>query len=290
MIEEFKDTLAKFDGTTLPIAFADIEFSFPEGTRYPNLFVKHESYGLINPLKGRTVATIAEIDLALRLNATIKYIDAYVAKTTDTFVFREHLKSLIDARNQAKKDGNELMQQLLKLYVNTLYGKVAQGINPKTGFDVNFKGVSTKDMGPSPITQPYFAAMITGTLRAGLSSLLVAIDELNQEGHDYTIISATTDGMLYGLSSKADVSFKDVFKNCNSDDMVSCLKDKEVKFKPFKDVDPILYNKSLEFPALRLLKNSREAWGYNEFLEIKHAANRVLNIKTRGQIGYYDVS
>ena len=285
MIKRFKQAIDAFDGTSLPIAFADIEFVFPKDTLYPNLCVKDIKYGLINPLEGRTVATLPEVHLALYLGAKISYYEAFLIEPNEGYIFREHLKALIDDRNKAKKEGNELMQQLLKLYVNTLYGKVAQGINPKKGFDL--RDERTKEIGTSPITQAYFASMITGTLRAGLSALLIAIDELNHEGYDYLAISATTDGILYRVNSKSGIEFKDSLKEEYQDNVLASLSQGGNIFKTFQDVDPILFNKIQEFPVLRLLQYSRKAWGYNEFIEIKHAVNKVLNIKTRGQIGAY---
>lgn len=287
MIDQFKKVLDTFDGSVLPIAFADIEFKFPDNTPYPNLCIKDARYGLIQPLEGRTVATLPEIHLALYLDAEIIYKEAFIIEQQEEFIFREHLKSLIDQRNSAKKEGNELMQQLLKLYVNTLYGKVAQGINPKKGFDIR-EGSGTKEIGKSRVTQPYFAAMITGTLRAALSSLLVAIDELNQEGHDYLPISATTDGILYRVTSKSGTAFIDCLKEPFREDPYVALQNGGDIFKAFKNVDPLLYSKCQLFPTLRLLEHSRAVWGYDEYLEIKHAINHVLNIKTRGQIGVYD--
>ena len=285
MIAKFKKLVEEFDGTSLPIAVADIAFKFPEGVKFPNLCVKHDRYGLINPMEGRTVATISEVQLALYLGAEITYYDAFVVQTIDQYIFRDHLKGLIDKRNQAKKEGNELLQQLYKLYANTLYGKVAQGINPKKSFDIRSGG--TKVIGKSSVTQAYFAALITGTLRAALSSLLVAVDELNKDGHDYLVISVTTDGMLYRVTSKSGIKFKDVLKEEYQDNVLGSLETGGDIFKAFKDVDPILYNKLQEFPALRLLQHSRKEWGYDEYIEIKHAVNEVLNIKTRGQIGAY---
>jgi len=286
MIEKFKKALEEFDGTRLSISFADVTYEFPEHTRYPNLCVHHDKYGLLNPLKGRTVATIAEIHLALYLGATITYHEAFVIDSLNngSYVFREHLRSLIMARDEAKKVGDELLQQMLKLYVNTLYGKVAQGITPKKSFDL--RDSDTKELGISLVTQPFFAAMITGTLRAGLSALLVAMDELNQEGHNYVPISATTDGVLYQVGDKNGIRFEQCLKDENSD-VFETIQNGENIFKPFEQADPVLYNKLQEFPVVRLLQQSRQSWGKDEYIEIKHAVNHVLNIKTRGQIGAY---
>lgn len=288
MIDKFKNELAIFDGTRLPIAFADVTFKFPADTLYPNLCVHHAKYGLLNPLEGRTVATITEVELALHLGAELTYHEAFVIESLDddSCVFREHLRGLIDDRNKAKKEGDELLQQMLKLYVNTLYGKLAQGITPKNSFDMRNEG--TKELGASPVTQPFFAAMITGTLRAGLSALLVAMDELNKEGHSYVPISATTDGILYQVGDKDGVKFEQCLKSTAGNTMETLTTGGDI-FKTFAAADPILYKKLKEFPVLRLLEGSRKAWGYDEYIEIKHAVNEVLNIKTRGQIGAYCV-
>lgn len=289
MIEGFKNELEIFDGTRLPIAFADVTFTFPAGILYPNLCVHHEKFGLLNPLEGRTVATIAEIELALHLGAELIYHEAFVVESLDddSYVFRDHLHGLIDARDKAKKEKDELLQQMLKLYVNTLYGKLAQGITPKNSFDIRNEG--TKELGASPVTQPFFAAMITGTLRAGLSALLVAMDELNKEDHDYVPISATTDGILYQVGDKHGVKFEQCLKSPTEGDTVDTLKRGEDTFNTFAAADPVLYKKLQEFPVLRLLEQSRKAWGKDEYIEIKHAVNEILNIKTRGQIGAYSV-
>ena len=286
MIKQFNKVLDAFDGTTLPIAFADVEFEFPDDTSYPNLCVKHHEYGLITPLVGRTVATLTEIHLAISMGCKVKIHDSCVIETGKTYLFKDHLKGLIDARNEAKKENDELSQQMYKLIVNTLYGKVSQGINSKSKFDL--RDENTKSFGTSPITQPFFASMITGTLRGALSAILVAMDELNKEGHDYIPISATTDGLLYKVSSKTNVKFSDCLKSEYKSNVKESLAKGGSIFGVFADVDPTLYNKLLEFPVIRLLQSSRQSWGYDEFLEIKHAVNKVLNIKTRGQIGAYN--
>jgi len=286
MISKFKKAIENFNDITLTIAFAEIIFKFPKNTLYPCLSIKDPKYGLISPLEGRTVSTIAEIHLALYMGAEITYIEAFVVDSMEGLLFMSHIKLLIDKRDEAKRNNNKLLDQLYKLYINTLYGKVSQGINPKNSFDIRDSG--TKELGKSTVTQPFIASMITGTLRAGLSALIVAINELNADGHDYLIISVTTDGMLYRVTSKSEIKFKDCLKDEFQSDIKESLNMGDKIFKHFKDVDPILYNKLQEFPVLRLIQNSRKMLGKDEFLEIKHSVNKVLNIKTRGQIGAYN--
>ena len=109
MIDLFKKRVAGFDSSgVLDIAFADVTFEFSKDTLYPNLCVRHKEYGLVSPVKGRTVATLPEIHLALRMGCKIIYHEAVVIKSGDEYVFRDYLKGLIDGRNKAKREGNTL--------------------------------------------------------------------------------------------------------------------------------------------------------------------------------------
>jgi len=290
MIKAFKKLLKEYKTLTyLPIALADIEFSFPKKCLYPSLSLRVENFGIINTLEGRTVATIPEIDLALYQGAKIIYHEAVVINNFNgEYVFRDHLKKLYDLRNEAKRNDQELLQQLYKTYSNSLYGKLAQGIRERKMF--NTRDGITKKLPKSPITNAYYAAMTTGLIRAALASVLVAIEELIQKGFNYKIISATTDGLLYGIdNTKVDIidTLETKNKSYSYNSTYEALEDNYKKFKSFEEVDPILYNKLLEFPSLKLLQISHQAWDDNKFIEIKHVANEVTNIKTRGQVGLY---
>ncbi|MDD2699374.1 MAG: DNA polymerase [Arcobacteraceae bacterium] len=303
MIDRFKELLTNYPNDThLRIAVADISFKFPSDCRYPNLSVKIDSFGLINPLEGRTVSTLCEIYLANYLKAEIIYHDAVVIedyKIPDKyfvesdedekeFVFRTHLKRLFNLRNNAKKEDNELLQQLYKTYSNGLYGKLAQGISDRKMFNTREGG--TKRLPKSSITNPFYASMTTGLIRAALSELLVALDELIQEGHNYKIISATTDGILYGIDESI-LTLDDVIDTTHPKyhykSSEEALRNGYKRFNPFEKVDSVLAKKIEKFPSLQLLKLSHEAWKDYEYIEIKHTANEILNIKTRGQVGFY---
>lgn len=285
----------------LIIAFAEILFKFPSTCKYPNLSVKVEGFGLINPLEGRTVATLPEIHLALYLGAEITYLETVIIDDymlpdgvinncqENYYVFRTLLRNLYNLRKEAKKNNQELLQQLYKTYSNGLYGKISQGIAERTMFNTREGG--TKRLPKSDITNSYYASMITGLIRAALSELLVAINELIEEGHPYKIISATTDGLLYGIDENK-VSADDVLDKEHSayeyNSTLEALKDGYKRFKPFETVDPLLSQRLEKFPSLQLLKLSHEAWNDPEYIEIKHVANKMLNIKTRGQVGFYE--
>ena len=298
MIKRFKHLLKEFDTLNhLPIALAEIEFTFPSKCLYPSLSVQIEDFGLINPLQGRTVATLAEIHLARYQGARLKYYDAVVIEDyqdrespvdTDQYFCRDHLYRLYTLRNEAKKADEELLQQLYKTYSNSMYGKLAQGISERSAYNTRQGG--SKRLPKSKITNSYYASMTTGLIRAALASLLVAIHELIEEGYNYKIISATTDGLLYGVD-ESKLSVEDTLdtthKSYTYDSVGEALKAGYKRFKAFDTVDPILAERLLKFPSLRLLKISHEAWEDPSYIEIKHVANKVVNIKTRGQVGHY---
>lgn len=290
MLKHFKDLLNHYETAThLPIALADIDFKFPDECLYPCLSMKLDDFGLINPLEGRTVASLPEIHLALYQGAYIEYHDAVVIEDySDDYVFREHLYKLYLLRNEAKDNDQELLQQLYKTYSNSLYGKIAQGIRERKMY--NTRDGMTKKLPKSNITNSYYASMTTGLIRAALSSILQALDELIKEGHNYKIISATTDGLLYGID-ESKVSVEDTLNMDNKkytyDSLLEAFKDGYKKFNPFDIVDPVLSERLLKFPSLRLMKLSHEAWEDPTYIEVKHVSNEITNIKTRGQIGLY---
>ena len=181
-----------------------------------------------------------------------------------------------------------MLQQLYKTYSNSIYGKISQGIAEKSMFNTRDGG--TKKLPKSSITNSYYASMTTGLIRAALSELLVAIDELIKAGHNYKIISATTDGLIYGVDEKI-TKVKDTLdtdqESYTYKSVSEALLNGYKRFKPFDKVDPILAKKIQKFPSLQLLKLSHEAWDDFEYIEIKHVANKILNFKTRGQVGFY---
>lgn len=290
-IEEFKIELEKYDGTYLPIAMADVEFEFPTDCLYPSLPIKNGVAGLFYVLKGRTTCTLPEMHLALQQGCVItKWHEAIVMKCGEGFTFRGFLSILIQARDDAKKDGNNILQLIYKDYVNGMYGKVAQGINRRPTYVVG-RGVS-RPLPPSAVTNPYIASAVTGVVRAALSSIVHAVSTLD----GYMVISATTDGVLYkaplseGGTSVIDLLFDtDVIEKKYSGSIVQALEaGSDDYIKSFESIDNVLYQELLKYPSIRLLQASRAVWGFDEFIEIKHVATEVTNIKTRGQVGFYE--
>lgn len=95
---------------------------------------------------------------------------------------------------QLYKKGS-LIEQVLKTLVNTLYGKVAQGVVQKRTWSA--RSDEMVDIGYSAITSPCTAAIITGGVRA---FLLAAMNQLTQKG--YHVYSVTTDGFISDAPSE----------------------------------------------------------------------------------------
>ena len=291
-ITEFKQVLKDYDGSRLPIAIADISFKFPSECLYPSLPIKNGNAGLFYVLEGRTTCTLTEIHFALSQGCEIsQWHEAVVMSTKEgSYTFRNFLTQSIHARAKAKKELNQILQLIFKNYVNGLYGKIAQGINRRTQFVVG-KGKSLP-LPPSAITNPFIATTVTGLIRAVLSCIIDVISNL--EG--YTVISATTDGVLYStplsqsILSVSDLLFNmDVLQQYYSGSIAKALEsDNNDYIHPFKRVDRLLYNKLIQHPSIRLLQISQSSWGNERFLEIKHVATELTNMKTRGQIGFYE--
>lgn len=270
MIEKLKKAVECFDGSFLLIGCGDVTFRFPNTCLYPCLSMRHEKYGLIQPLDGRTVATIPELNLALKMGAALTYHDGFVLD--DLLIdekpfplFREHNFALMKRRNGAKADakagidvsGNELLQNYLKTYVNSLYGKTGQGIRRTSSYSL--KDGYSKVMPYSQITNPFYAMMITGTVRAALASVVHAIDSLKQDGLGYEVYSATTDGVLYKapLTSIHDVLDDAIIQDKYEGSVHKAFKmGKHDFYKSYAAADPMLYAKLKEYPAIVLLEKS----------------------------------
>jgi hypothetical protein len=171
---------------------ARINFKFTEGTRFPCLPVKTEKYGLYYPLEGESYCTAPEISVALSMGCNIEIIQGFIFpwSNNEPSVFSGFMTLVRQKRNAHIKGGFE--ERLWKEIGNSLYGKLAQGLSGKTAFDVS-NGISSK-VKQSKITNPYFAAHVTGFARALMSEMLNGIPSHNQ------VVSVTTDGFLTDAS------------------------------------------------------------------------------------------
>ena len=174
------------------LAFANINFEFPEDVKYPVLPVRTES-GLIFPSKGNCSTHISEILLAAKLGCKIELVSGRFVPS-ERFGRQKGLvrpflgftKYCIDERRKSAK--NSLNNLFWKELVNSTYGKTAQGLRERRIYDL--RADDTKKLEESLITNPVYAAFITSFCRGTLSELMNALPA------DVNIFSVTTDGFL----------------------------------------------------------------------------------------------
>jgi hypothetical protein len=168
-------------------SLAWVSFTFPVDTRFPSLPVRTDSYGLIYPLSGDSFCTGHELEVAYNQGAQLTIKTGYIVPwKNDKRIFEPFMKWVRETRLTHPKGSFE--ERLVKEIGNSCYGKLAQGLRPKTAFDIEV-GYS-KQMPASTITNPFFAAYTTGLARALMSEMLNGIPEHRQ------VVSVTTDGFL----------------------------------------------------------------------------------------------
>lgn len=177
------------------MGFALVTFRFPESVPYPSLPVRTDQYGLFFPLSGESWATAPEIELALSLGAEMTIHNGIIVpwicatsphNSESTSVFLPFVQQVHENRNRHIK--GSLEEKFWKEIGNSLYGKLAQGLRAKTAFDTA-RGLN-RSLPPSSVTQPFFAAHVTGFIRAVVGELMNALPS------DSSVVSVTTDGFL----------------------------------------------------------------------------------------------
>lgn len=165
---------------------ARVEFEFPPGTKFPCLPVRSGDR-LLFPRTGVSTCTAHELLLAHRLGATLKVQMGLVIPWKDAPpIFMDFIRKVQAKR--ASAPAKSLLNQTWKELGNSLYGKTAQGVHERRVF--NTKTGHSNPVPHSAITTPWFAAYVTGFIRAVLGELVAGVPK------DRLIISATTDGFL----------------------------------------------------------------------------------------------
>lgn len=255
---------------------ARIRFDFGGKTQYPSLAVRHVKYGLIYPQKGETLATAAEIVLALEAGCQVEALTSvelpilYGEDGLPQRLFLDHLARLTKERKAQKeqagdetldkeeRDKASIYERLLKEFVNSFYGKTAQAINYRETYDP-----ATGEMQPlgrSPITEASAACMTTGLVRATLSAMLLAVEKFNAgkpPEKRIVAVSATTDGALLGLPRPEGIDLLNGHYLKDTDDGT-----KQIKYYKRKDNGIKFNDDDVKFPDI--LKRC----GCEELLEI----------------------
>ena len=192
------------DGLYNPMTpiFAYVTYEFPNDCPFPNLprFREDDEEAPCYPLTETdgVYCSGPELYTALKLGAKIHVINGVRARVKRDesgqiiYPYRSIVKALVAARNEASSlYGKKSLQcRLLKLTVNSLYGKVAQNVSKMYS--------KSNKSSESHITNNASASLITSFVRAVLFS---AFYEIHQNG--YHVYSATTDGFI------CDMPFED---------------------------------------------------------------------------------
>jgi len=208
--------------------FAEVEFRFPDGTRYPCLPVNAGERGLLFPLNGISLCTAPEIELAVSMGADVTVRFGYVVPWADKDDLIKRSSELMKTKRRGAKSiapisssdvptnaSNEetgyrlfksfaiasremraqfrrktLAFEFVKLIGNAMYGKTGQGFREKRTFGPREMG--SVIVGPSRISEPAIAALVCGLVRAVVGEILAKLPA------HISAVSCTTDGMIVG--------------------------------------------------------------------------------------------
>jgi hypothetical protein len=257
---------------SMPNILGLVEFAFPASEMYPCLPIRAEG-GLVYPLRGTTYCTGVEIDLALRLGATVKLREVrwfppyHGADGKPVRPFADFIGRLNQERRGYAK--GTLENILYKEVANSLYGKLAQGIRLQSSRELfaddtgEFQRTYLK---PSKITTAHYAAACTGVVRAALSALVYGLSRCP----GFTVLSATTDGCMLVAPRRFDLGTLPATNgklDCSKLDLLALYP--EIK--------------ALErYPAIRGLIMGRQNMDLEgPWIEAKHAGDAAVNMKTR---------
>jgi hypothetical protein len=234
----------------------NINFEYPEHTKYPSIPVNIDENTTVYPLSGSAIITGLEYLVAYRQGCKIKVKDGYripfvINKDKDKMVkpFASCIKEIQRLRSIYEKGtiGNLIYKEI----GNSLYGLTVRGLNDKRKFDIKTKGM--KRMIGNDLSNPLIASWITSFIRSVIGELLHYSNEL-----DGKVVSVTTDGFITDIE--------------NLENKVLELQQKEFGMKKSSS----LLN---EYKKLRKYLSSDE-----EGLEIKKSGNNILSWTTRGQL------
>lgn len=284
--------------------FASVRFAEPLDVEFTCLPIKKHPFGLVYIREGETV--VPAVELVMAVNAGVKVevlwsVELPVERDAAgkvQLLFFDHLKHLVQERVEAKKNAEHspvdaAKEQLLKETINAFYGKSAQGLNFRRVYNP-----STGEFFPlteSEITEASVAALVTAQVRAALASTLLAIQQYNRSRPDerpIVVVSATTDGLLMGIPCEPGFSVVDDYFTHPTEEELAA--GKPPKMKKGVDVRSFLRRFGHEelldlfyqYSPLQNLRQMRiKLTGNDDFLEIKHLADRIVGVKTRGQIG-----
>jgi CRP-like cAMP-binding protein len=168
-------------------------FRFRDDVKYPSLLNQVRD-SLIYVREGSAIVTAQEflVSYPWLAECTLSSADIYPIVYQDgTTDFQKSLIAEFTTELKRRRDanrGNEMVNQVLKLVINSGYGKFAQGLKRKRKtFDI--KTHKSQEIKPSNISNAYVASYITGFIRAMVSEYLHYCGD-----NDIVVGNVTTDG------------------------------------------------------------------------------------------------
>lgn len=173
------------------LAFALVDFRFPESVRYPTLPIRTAN-GIVFPRAGRAYCVAPELVLARQLGCSLRLRKGFIIpQDPNDLVFFPFIKGAVDRRKAAL---SEIEEQFHKEIANSCYGKTAQGLRDRRVFGLKTR--KTQRLPESAITNPAFAAFITSFVRA------VDGEIMNRIPADKMVFSVTTDGFITNATAE----------------------------------------------------------------------------------------
>lgn len=176
-----------------------VRFEFPENVKYPCIPVNVDGipvYPLTSDGLDGVYACGPELYLALRLGAKVWCETGYVLNALErqegvSHSLRTAVYTLVKDRARAEKicGKGSLEELILKVIVNSCYGKTAQNVIEKHTWSACRDEM--ENIGFSSITNPVYACMTTSIVRA----ILIAVQNQATE-RGYLTHSVTTDGFI----------------------------------------------------------------------------------------------
>lgn len=178
------------------LGFAHVEFAYPDSVIRPGLPVDGDTRGLLYPRTGRSYCTAPELAVAVRQGCQITVFhhgvlfpwkqDAETGEPSDIRIFEPFVRE--GRQRRARYEKGSAPELLIKLIMNSLYGRTAMGLKEKKVYDT--RSGQSVTLPPSAITNEVIAAHVTGAIRATLVEILSNLPPGKRA------LSVTTDGFI----------------------------------------------------------------------------------------------
>lgn len=195
--------------------FGRVRFEFPDNVKHPCIPVNVEGR-LVCPRSSKDYDVVyaagPEVYLALKLGAKVFCERGFILNTLlradglPSYSLSVVLQGLVSDRKTAKElFGNKsLEQEILKILVNSIYGKNAQNVVNKTRWN-SYKQLM-EALGDSAITNPVSASLTTSYVRA---LLFATMNEAHEKG--FKVYSVTTDGFIANIPNVETLESFDLY-------------------------------------------------------------------------------